>query len=859
FENIGTYRTKFYQLVIDRYPDGTILMLDEAKDTDRTYGNSSIFVNSVRLLHPNKTINYLYAFTKLCPYINQNCFIKTIIPFKANHVLMIYINELSQYNVVISDWSDKVILQDTSIKLSNFEIGTPQIIQNNFYDEYRSLFLVSEGNNLFYKEYNYKQDDGQFVIYQEGNITFEPNLIVYTDISFSTKEGYGIISYVHDRNYFNGVNPTYLTLIQTELNANKMSHLNLTKVTSTFIRKTTCKADLKINYKYSCLILSIDQQFILAEIDYLTSINDFEVKTKNLTIYIDYDSALIEFPASGVDFMIFFYLRASKSINVVLFNANVNDFITSEFYGGSLNFYSHSGGARRILHDKELIIAADIDEHTWNLQSINISQFIPETNMLNNLHIKKTWPLWNESIYIDTNMINITFVHPIELTNKEVYASIYLYNDGEYMLRQRFKCISPECTLSKDRYSLNMTIKETTFSIPEMVYHIEIGDEFAEFRNINQLLPGIKKEDWPIRILSNELEPKPKSKLSDQTPEFTIGSIRLNVMGTNHFKKLNDVEKENFIEQMRIEISKSIPVDGQRITYLKHFAKYKENALFIAFKIHPPNENNFNKKSSKDVFMDFVKLLEVNDFTTALDIYNNTRFIDKKFGFEPTSNRWEEIKMIVQSYFDPITIGLIVSLAFLLTNLYFFGRYKNRMGCNAIVFKAALIILDIVNDISFIVTNEEYLQKLLIPSIVFIICPILINTCLAFYIFIFETRKNPKFADWFRENSKLAAIITLFSSGNIELLHLIDSNYAGYKLFSAPFSSKALCWIFWGGFSNILIEDLPQLIIQIIYVASCKKGYNIFALSALVTGFVILLIDVIGFIYDFIAKRQNMY
>ncbi|CAG8653271.1 10727_t:CDS:2, partial [Funneliformis caledonium] len=503
FKNIGTYPTKFYQLVIDRFPDGTILMVEEGVDTDMTNGNSTIFVNSVRLLHPNKTIKYLYAFTQLCPYINQNCFVKTIIPFKANHVLMIYINELRQYTVVIADWSDNIIWNDTTITLGNFEIGTPQIIQNNFYDENRSLFLVSKGNNLFYKEYNYNQDDGQFVVYQEGNYTFEPNLIVYTASSFSTKEGYGIISYVHDRNYFNGLNPTYLILIQPDSKLNKLSRLNLTQETSTFIIQTTCKAvaDMKIHYKYSCLILSNNQRFILAEIDYLPSDNDFEVKTKTLTIDIDYESFLVAYPSSIIDFMIIFYLRASNSMNLILFNANVNDdFITSEFYGGSLNFSSHSGGARRILHHEELIIAADIDEHTWKLQSINVSQFIPETNRLNNLHIKKTWPLWNESIYIDTNMINITFVHPIELKDKNV--SIYLYNDGEYVLRQRFKCISPECVLSIDRYSLNMTIKETTFSIPEMVYYVEIQDEFAEFRNINKLLPGIKKEDWPIRILS---------------------------------------------------------------------------------------------------------------------------------------------------------------------------------------------------------------------------------------------------------------------------------------------------------------------------------------------------------------------
>ncbi|CAG8733889.1 14724_t:CDS:2, partial [Funneliformis caledonium] len=317
---------------------------------------------------------------------------------------------------------------------------------------------------------------------------------------------------------------------------------------------------------------------------------------------------------------------------------------------------------------------------------------------------------------------------------------------------------------------------------------------------------------------------------------FKIGYIRLNVMGTDHFKKLNDVEKKNFSEQMSIEIAKCIPVDRQRITYLNHFVNYKENADFITFKINPPNENNFNKKSSKEVFEDFNKLFDVNGYTTALDIYNNTQFIDKKFGFHQITKRWEEIKGIVQDYINPTTIVLFVISAFLLTGLYLFGRYKNPMGFNIIVFKAALIIFDIVVDINFIVKNKEDLQKLLIPSIVFNIFPIIINICLAFYIFIFETRKNPKFADWFRENSKLAAIITLFSSGNVELLHLLDSNFAGYKLFSAPFSSKALRWIFWGGFSNIFIEDLPQLIIQIIYATTLNTEYNIYALSALVTG-----------------------
>jgi hypothetical protein len=91
---------------------------------------------------------------------------------------------------------------------------------------------------------------------------------------------------------------------------------------------------------------------------------------------------------------------------------------------------------------------------------------------------------------------------------------------------------------------------------------------------------------------------------------------------------------------------------------------------------------------------------------------------------------------------------------------------------------------------------------------------------MVFYI-INSERNNEKFEKWFEETnkwidtSKLAAFVTLFGSGNVELLHLLNSKFAGFQMFSAPFSEKALNWILWGGFINILFEDLPQLTIQV--------------------------------------------
>lgn len=93
--------------------------------------------------------------------------------------------------------------------------------------------------------------------------------------------------------------------------------------------------------------------------------------------------------------------------------------------------------------------------------------------------------------------------------------------------------------------------------------------------------------------------------------------------------------------------------------------------------------------------------------------------------------------------------------------------------------------------------------------------PFIINAFLAFIIFTFETQ-NPKFNEWFKNYLKPVAVITLFSAGDVNLLHIFDSKFGGFKIFSAPFSPLALKLMFWGGLLNIILEDLPQLIIQVI-------------------------------------------
>ncbi|CAG8775213.1 5789_t:CDS:1, partial [Cetraspora pellucida] len=60
----------------------------------------------------------------------------------------------------------------------------------------------------------------------------------------------------------------------------------------------------------------------------------------------------------------------------------------------------------------------------------------------------------------------------------------------------------------------------------------------------------------------------------------------------------------------------------------------------------------------------------------------------------------------------------------------------------------------------------------------------------------------------------IASIFTIIASSDIEILNILDSNFAGLSWFSAKISDKTKKWIFYGSIINMCIEDIPQLIIQ---------------------------------------------
>jgi len=79
-----------------------------------------------------------------------------------------------------------------------------------------------------------------------------------------------------------------------------------------------------------------------------------------------------------------------------------------------------------------------------------------------------------------------------------------------------------------------------------------------------------------------------------------------------------------------------------------------------------------------------------------------------------------------------------------------------------------------------------------------------------------ENATNAEFHSWFSNYPKIASIFTLLAAADVEVLSILSSKFAGFPTFNAPFSVKTETWMFWGSFVNLLIEDVPQFVIQVI-------------------------------------------
>ena len=71
----------------------------------------------------------------------------------------------------------------------------------------------------------------------------------------------------------------------------------------------------------------------------------------------------------------------------------------------------------------------------------------------------------------------------------------------------------------------------------------------------------------------------------------------------------------------------------------------------------------------------------------------------------------------------------------------------------------------------------------------------ILNFAAAVTIMVSEITCNEDFDKWFKENSFIAFIITLFTNADVNILNILSFNFAKMKMLNAPFSKKAYKYI----------------------------------------------------------------
>ncbi|CAG8763081.1 28293_t:CDS:2, partial [Racocetra persica] len=81
-------------------------------------------------------------------------------------------------------------------------------------------------------------------------------------------------------------------------------------------------------------------------------------------------------------------------------------------------------------------------------------------------------------------------------------------------------------------------------------------------------------------------------------------------------------------------------------------------------------------------------------------------------------------------------------------------------------------------------------------------------------------QRQSEFNVWFEQHGRFASIIAILSTTNIDMLYILDCDIGSFDsdIFRAPFSENAIKAIFYGGCIRIFLTDIPQFVIQVIYL-----------------------------------------
>ncbi|CAG8631460.1 9622_t:CDS:2, partial [Dentiscutata heterogama] len=232
--------------------------------------------------------------------------------------------------------------------------------------------------------------------------------------------------------------------------------------------------------------------------------------------------------------------------------------------------------------------------------------------------------------------------------------------------------------------------------------------------------------------------------------------LRLTDDGSQYFSGLNSSAKENFFATLIKELTIIIPTENGRLDTNQHYQYDSSSKVYLSITIYAAKGNN--KLITTEILNNLDQLIR-NKKYTSISTETTTQYLDETFGVSKYQT--------IQEYFEV---------------------HKSRFIIVFVVIVAFALLFLVARQIS-----NESIPSLWVPR---------------------------PFVRWFAHNGRVAVSFALLSGANIDTLLILRSRVMNLKMFNAPFSDRSLKTIFWGACIGVFLTDIPQFIIQIIYLLS---------------------------------------
>eukprot|EP01084_Bolivina_argentea_P063494 115922_1 len=309
--------------------------------------------------------------------------------------------------------------------------------------------------------------------------------------------------------------------------------------------------------------------------------------------------------------------------------------------------------------------------------------------------------------------------------------------------------------------------------------------------------------------------------------DYTFSEINKEIIDIilNDFETVILIIERSYIIIAKNTLNHYLQYKNFEITINNNNIKKGDNKLVISTNIH------YEDKSDETIIALVTRTTKFEDSTqsTFRQHYNNSNLLFTANIIPTSSNLSQTFDYMLPILISVMCIGVCISIAAFMYNKSS-GYVDDAIHFAVMIY--ALQIFDFISDVNlsfeivsqFNINNENSNDKLLLyiagyGTILFIVLPYTANVLLTCRIRKY-VKNNSSALVYFSQRSTFFVVLVILCGGTYAALQIVSSRLFGYEILNSgltQFELRQLSNI--KLFGNVLLENVPQLICQIIYIS----------------------------------------